>query len=160
MAESPGIYWDSCTFLAYINEEPNRVETVSELLERSARGEIRLYTSALSLVEVAFSKFEKDGQSLDDDALNRIDSLWDIVTVVDYQRRIGDLARALMRQAIIGGLTLKAYDAVQLCTAQWLSNNGAAVAEIHTYDQRLSDFTTTIGIEIREPYIQNPRLLP
>ena len=62
--------------LAYVNEEPGRVDIVSDLLESSFAGEIQIYTSDLSRVEVAFSNSEKSQQDLDEETQAKIDGLW------------------------------------------------------------------------------------
>ena len=49
------IYWDACSFLAYIKMEPDRspdVEAVLDEVERS-KGDRRITTSLISKVEVA-----------------------------------------------------------------------------------------------------------
>jgi len=54
------VYWDACVLLSYINEVTERVSVIDELLRQSRAGEVRLLTSALSQVEVAFAASEKE----------------------------------------------------------------------------------------------------
>ena len=155
------LYWDSCVFLAYVNEEPDRVGVVTDLLESSSNDEIKIFTSDLSRVEVAFSTSEQNKQSLDAQTEARIDNLWDdyVVTMVDFHIGIAGQARSLMRHAIENGWQMKPYDAVHLATAQWLSENGIRIDEFHTFDDRLDKFAPAAGFEVLRPYTQNPRLL-
>ncbi len=116
----PATYWDACAFLSYINEEPDRIDTVSELLECAARGEIRIYTSVLSRVEVAFSAAERQARILNPDTERMINALWNdgTVVMVELHEAITDMAQSLIRQAIANGVHLKPYDAAHLATAK------------------------------------------
>lgn len=61
------LYWDANVFLSYINEMPDRIQVLNALLEDSTsdHGTIKLYTSELSRVEVAFAASEQKQRSLD-----------------------------------------------------------------------------------------------
>ena len=162
MPETPqNLYWDACTFLAYVNEEPGRVDIVSGLLESSFAGEILIYTSDLSRVEVAFSNSEKSQQDLDEETQAKIDSLWAdrVVTMVDFHVGIAELARTLMVQALRHGWSMRSHDAVHLATAQWLFDNGVSIDEFHTFDEGLDKFGAILNFKICRPYTQNPRLI-
>lgn len=63
----PAVYWDACVPLSYINGMPERMPILDALLASSAQGEIQLYTSELSRVEVAFSAMEKEQRALDEE---------------------------------------------------------------------------------------------
>jgi predicted nucleic acid-binding protein len=52
------------------------------------------------------------------------------------------------------GLSLKTNDAIHLATAEWV---GASV--MNTYDDRLYKFNDLIGIDIKAPVAEQPRLL-
>ncbi len=69
------IYWDSCVFLAYVNGEEKRLPFLNALLESSAEGDINLYTSDLSRVEVAFAASEQMQRALDEEVERRINLL-------------------------------------------------------------------------------------
>ena len=156
------IYWDSCVLLSYVNEYPERIPTLEALLERSARGEVELYTSEISRVEVAFGASEQKRRRLDPESEQRIDSLWadpNVIVTVEYHRAIGQIARELMREAITRGWSLKPLDAIHLATAQWLLDVGVEVGEFHTYDRRLSRYAPIVGFDIREPQTPQPRML-
>ena len=161
MAETPlNLYWDSCLFLAYVNEEPERVQVVSDVLEESAVDTVKIFTSDISRVEVAFSITERDAQVLDPYTETQIDGLWDdnIVTMVDFHVGIAMLARSLARQAVLKGWSMKPYDAIHLATAQWLSENGIHIDGFHTFDDKLKKFSAIMGFNICAPYTQAPRM--
>ena len=156
------IYWDANTFLSYINEHPERLLTLETLLDTSADGQITIYTSALSQVEVAFAASELQQRALDQEQERRIDALWSdssTVEIVEYHDGIGGQARALMREAAVSGRSLKPLDAIHLATAQWLLIIGFPISEFHTYDRRLWRFGQSVQFNICEPYIVQPRML-
>ena len=156
------LYWDSCAFLSYVNALPDRIPTLEALLESSATGEIELYTSTISHVEVAFAASEQLRGALDREMERRIDSLWadpTVVVSVEYHGRIGEIAKDMMRGAITTGWSLKPLDAIHLATAQWLSSVGVDVSEFHTYDHGLFKYTPIVGFSICEPHTPQPRMI-
>lgn len=162
MPDKPAYYWDSCVPLSYINEIPDRMPILDALLESSSRGEIRLYTSELSRVEVAFSAAEKLQRALDEKTERPIASLWadpEVITMVEYHRGIEREAHRLMRDAITRGWSLKPLDAIHLATAQWLLNTGITIDEFHTYDRRLFKYGPIVGFKIVEPNTTQPMLI-
>ena len=162
MPDKPAYYWDSCVSLSYINEMPKRLSNLNALLERSFKGEIRLFTSEFSRVEVAFSATEKGEKTLDAETERRIDGLWvdpDVITMVEYHRGISLEARRLIRLAMTRGWSLQPFDAVHLATAQWLSNTGITIDEFHTYDRRLFKYGSIVGFKIMKPITAQPSLI-
>ena len=158
------VYWDSNTFLSYINELPDRAATLESLLDQSADiySPIKIYTSALSHVEVAFAASERERQTLDPEQERRIDGLWndpDAVVSVEIHQDIINIAKSLIRESITRGRSLKPADAIHLATAQWLYDSGVAILEFHTYDQRLMGYSDMVGFEIVEPYTAQPSLI-
>lgn len=158
----PDIYWDANPFLSYVNGHPDRLPTLDALLDKSASGAFKLYTSGLSQVEVAFAASEQKRRSLDPEEEQKIESLWSdpgVVEIIEYHDGIGRQARTLMRDAITRGWSLKPMDAIHLATAQWLLDNGYAVAEFQTYDRSLDKYGPIVGFRICEPFIAQPGLL-
>jgi predicted nucleic acid-binding protein len=147
------IYWDACLFLAYVNNEEDRVSLLEDLLDSDTN---EIYTSAISHVEVAFAASEKEQKALDLKIEERIGSLWsdtNAVESIEYHEEIGQLAKGLMREAITSGWSLKPLDAIHLATAQWLLNEGIEIQEFHTYDlQRLKKYESLVGFRIVEPH--------
>ena len=155
-------YWDANVFLAYVNDEAERMPTLAAILDMATRGEIQLHTSEVSRVEVAFGAAEQIQQALDPETERLIDNLWNnqaVVVRVEYHAEIGNRARTLMREAIARGWRLKPLDAIHLATAQWLVDNGVQVGEFHTYDRGLDKYGPIVGLKICEPYTAEPRML-
>jgi predicted nucleic acid-binding protein len=150
------VYWDACVFLSYINNYAGRAATIGALLDEAARGDIELVTSVLTVVEVSFGAVEQQRQRLSPDIEARINQLWlpsSPVKLVELHRLVADGARALVREAVGRGWSLKPADAVHLGTAQQLR-----VSEFHTYDERLPRFGSVVGFVIRQPFTPRPRL--
>ncbi len=159
---SPDIYWDANLFLSYINEYPDRMPTLDALLENSAAGSIKIYTSALTRVEVAFAASEQQRRALDVQEEEKIDGLWsdpDAIDLVEYHDDIGRQARSLIRDSITRGWSLKPLDAIHLATAQWLMRVGFSVSEFHTYDSTLERYGPIVGFKICQPYTPQPRMI-
>lgn len=152
------LYWDSDVFLSYIGAHPERIDTIASLLQEIKNDDDAIIvTSVIAKVEVAYAAQEKTQQTLDPEAEAAIDALWEdssIVELIDLSDHIALKARSLIRQAMQQGWALRANDAIHLASAQWLTG----VREFHTYDTRLKKFDILIGCEIREPWVQQPRL--
>jgi len=154
------IYWDANVWLSYINGEADRVPVLDALLADSSNkdGNIELYTSCLSEVEVAFASAEQLNKALDPSIEDQLDELWndrDTVTIIEHHHTIGVQARKLIRLGIEKGWHLRPMDAIHLATAQHL-----VVAEFHTYDSRLHKFSRDIGFTVTEPHVFQPRMIP
>ena len=163
MPEYPRIfYWDSCVFLSYVNGYPDRTPVLDVLLDESSKGSIKLHTSTLAQVEVAFSASEQKRKALDPLEEQRIDSLWadpEVLVSVEFHDGIGRVARGLMRNAIERGWSLRPLDAIHLATAQWLCDAGLNVEEFHTYDDRLPKYAAMLAFPILEPRVAQPRMI-
>ena len=158
------VYWDSCVCLSYINGIEDRLPILDALLASSVsdQGTIKLYSSALSRVEVAFGVNEKTSTVLDREIEQQIDTLWDdqgAIVTVEYHDEIGRIARALMRNTIPQGWKLKPFDAIHLATAQWLSAVTDKTIEFHTYSKDLPRYAPLTGYDIVSPYTPQPKLL-
>ena len=151
MSDEPRrIYWDSNVPLSYLNGVPERMPIVDELFRQARAGEIELLTSSISRVEVAFVQSEKSAKELDQQTEEAIDALWappSPIKTVEFYDLLGNRARALIRQGISQGWgQLKPMDAIHLATAQQM-----AVAEFHTYCERLQKWTDALGFPVTEP---------
>lgn len=159
-SQRQGIYWDADAWLSYINGEADRLPTLDALLADSSspKGNIEIYTSEVSEVEVAFAKSEQDNKVLDPDVEKQIDELWadrDTLKTIEYHHTIGIQARAIIRLAIEKGWQLKPMDAIHLATAKQCQ-----ATEFHTYDKRLLKYSNDIGFPIVEPHVIAPRMIP
>lgn len=152
MAEDPRrVYWDANVALSYLNGVASRVPIIEELFRQARAGEIELLTSAVSRVEVAFVQSEQKKQALDEEAEATIDTLWlpgGPIKTVEFYDLIGTDARGLIRQAVAQGWNLKPVDAIHLATAQRM-----AVAEMHTYCERLQRWSDKLGFPITGPQV-------
>ena len=147
----PRYYLDACSLLAMIDGEPIG-KTVEAVLVEATEGKIEVFTSVVSITEVAFSKIEQDKKKLSPEAEAKINKLWEPpspVKLVDVHELISKNARELIRDAVEKGLSLKPMDAIHLVTAQQMS-----VTEFYTLDKKLPKFTTVVGFKILEPHSQ------
>lgn len=114
------------------------------------------YTSILTITEVSHLAIEKQRQKLLPDTVTALDKLWNdrnLLTIIDLNRAIADLARDLSRQAIPRNWALRAPDAIHLASAYWLKQRvQRPLHEIHTYDDKLCKFDALIDIPICAPY--------
>lgn len=131
------VYWDSCTFLGLINQEPGKVNECTAVWNEAAKGEVSIYTSFFTFAEVFKTKCDSPAKPLSDEEDKKIEQLlrqqWIRPVVVD--ERIGIASRRLMR---LHPECKKPSDGVHLATALALS-----VEEMHTFDHsdllKLSD---------------------
>ena len=146
------IYWDSCCFLSLIEADPTRVPVLNAVAEEAERGSIRLYTSVLSIVEVAFAAAERDRRALDPQIAEVIDRLWHPSSpfqLVEIFPALVVRAKDLMRGAIpSGGAIPKPADAIHLATAERVG-----ASELHTYDHKLRNAGRNLPftLSVREP---------
>ncbi len=155
------VYWDACVWQTYVNGEPlDRLPIIDQILLESAKddGAVRLFTSEVSKVEVAFVVYEQQAGKLDPNAEAAIDGLWadrSALDITEYHALLGSTARWLIRTAVGKGWALKPMDAIHLATAKWLN-----VDEFHTYDERLFKFSQDVGFGIMRPNLLQPPLIP
>jgi predicted nucleic acid-binding protein len=145
-------YWDACVFLSEINANLDRVAVIEGILDDCAQGKTEIYTSILSIAEVAFAEAEKGSNSLDDKVREKIDKFWlppSPIKLIEIGEPILWDAKSLIRAAIKNGKGLKPADAIHLATAKRLSTIDA----IHTYDDKMMKHHDLIGCPIVEPSI-------
>jgi predicted nucleic acid-binding protein len=146
----PLIYLDSCVYLYYLEDDPDRAPVIGELFSRQRTGEIRIITSVITQVEVAFDSNEKESGTLDQAVAGRIDELWapgSPTEIIELEELIARRARRLVRYGVTEEWSLKPHDAIHLATA---AEYGAS--EVYTYDERWPKFSGHIGAKICEPY--------
>ena len=152
-------YWDANIFLYYLNGDSEKLPTLDAILEDiSKNGKDKIVTSVLSKVEVAWVASEKNTRALSQDEEARIDALWNdssVIELVDFNDEITHIARSLLRRSMARGWDgLKTNDAIHLATAEWVGAN-----EEHTYDAKLFRYSELIGLDIKTPVAEQPRLL-
>ncbi len=101
------IYWDSGIFLHYIEGTPQWMPILDALLEEASETrDLVIFTSSVSITEVAFAQVEKAGRALDPRLEAEIDALWNdrsAVKLVEYNEIIARHARTLLRRAVESG---------------------------------------------------------
>lgn len=129
MGNSPKrVYWDSCTFLGLLNQEPGKANNCAGVWNDAKNGDVLIYTSFFTFAEVFKAKCEGAAKPLTEEDDKKVEQLlrqaWIKPILVD--ERIGLSARRLMRHHTE---CKKPSDAVHLATALVLN-----VDEMHTFD--------------------------
>lgn len=150
------VYWDACVFLSVVNRIPERLPDLEAMMDAASKGDLRIYTSTLSKVEVAFAAGEQTKGTLDPAVEAQIDELWGTgspVKMVEFHDVLASDARQLIRDALPKGWSLRPADAIHLATAA-----RHRVSEVHTYDTPLLKYKDLIGIPILHPKAQAPMM--
>jgi len=129
LGEKPQYYWDACAWIALIQQERGRFDSLSYVIEEARNKKVEIWTSNFTLAEVYKRQcdgtqkglLEKQDQAFEDFILQ------DFVTRVQVDFDVGVLARRLLRTYPVIG---KPQDGIHLATA--LLNN---LDELHTYDR-------------------------
>lgn len=157
MPEPRLLYWDTDVFLSYLNEVPDRIETLRQILERVSKDKQQfIVTSSISKVEVAWLAHEKLNRVLSDEEQDRIDALWNDPSVVDFVELHDDVAlyaRDLMRSGMTKGWKLRAPDAIHLASAKSIG-----CYEVNTYDEKWEKYQEILDITIKKPSVLQPKL--
>lgn len=144
------LYWDACVSLSLIEGTPSRIPVIQSILDECDKGDVEIYTSALSIAEVAFTKSEKDDRLLDESTEKKIDTLWQPSSpfkLVDAYASLMYDAKSLMRRVHgSDGWSLKPADAIHLVTAERV---GADICQ--TYDGRWYRFSDCLNLRIEAP---------
>jgi predicted nucleic acid-binding protein len=128
---SPTYYWDTCLFLAWLNDEQRKageMDGVREIIARHRRREVRLVTSVLTQVEVLESRIPVGVETQFQGLLKRM-------TRLSMDTKVASLAHDLRDHytsaaAATGGKTISVPDAIHLSTAIHYR-----VDEFHTFDE-------------------------
>jgi len=129
LANLPRYYWDACAWIALIQQEPQRFESLSHIIDEAKKGNAAIWTSNFTLAEVYKRPCDGDwkGLSAVEDTPFEEFILQDFVTRVQVDLDVGILARRLLRTY---PAIRKPQDGIHLATA--LLNN---IDELHTYDR-------------------------
>lgn len=155
----PRIYWDACVFLAYVNGDADRIDLLRQLLDEAREGRFELFTSMVSVTEVAYGRAEQEQGAPDEGVLNQIGELWlagSPVRLVEFHRLIAETAREFVREIRLEeSERLTPLDAVHLATARHLG-----VSEFHTYDGplRSKGAASRFGFFVIEPRTDTPHI--
>jgi predicted nucleic acid-binding protein len=136
-------YWDSCTFLGFLKGEPDKIDACTAVLHHAERGDIKIVTSSITLVEVIKLKRKLPILKEDEEKIRRFfQHKWLILQ--DTERKVAELSRD-----IVWEYGLKPYDAIHVATAI-----RAKVNRIDTFDPDIIKLSKKIGdplITIGEP---------
>jgi predicted nucleic acid-binding protein len=162
--DNPLHYWDTCLFLAWINDEQRKsgeMDGVREVIERHKRREVRLMTSVLTFVEALESKLPVGMKNLFEGLLKRVER-------IGIDSKCASLAHDLRNYYTIqahenAGKMLSTPDAIHLATAILYRAD-----EFHTFDNDgdartlgLLPLSGNIGghrLKICKPEARNPQL--
>lgn len=124
MADRPKVCWEASPFIAVINDETGRGPTCFALLEAARKGEIELYTSTLTLIEVFKVPTSASEEAAEKTIQEFFRNRWIRKQTPDWFVAIE--ARRLQRQFP----HLDGRDATHLATAVYVGAD-----YLHTYDQ-------------------------
>jgi predicted nucleic acid-binding protein len=162
--DNPLYYWDTCLFLAWINDEQRKsgeMDGVREVIERHKRREVRLMTSVLTFVEALESKLPVGMENLFTGLLKRVER-------IGMDSKCASLAHDLRNYYATkahesAGKMLSTPDAIHLATAILYRAD-----EFHTFDNDgdartlgLLPLSGNVGghrLKICKPEARNPQL--
>jgi predicted nucleic acid-binding protein len=129
LAEKPRYYWDACAWIALIQQEPDRFDSLKYVVEEAKATNVEIWTSTFTLAEVYKRVCDDEQKGLlatqDQNFEDLILQTFVQRVQVDYD--VGVLARRLLRAH---PTIQKPQDGIHLATA--LLNN---VDELHTFDR-------------------------
>ena len=148
--KTPSCYWDACIFLHYVNATPDYLSVLDTLVDEAEQERVKVYTSTLSVAEVAFGQSEQAEGRLDAEIEAKIDGLWHPGSFVQplqelhffIVRSARDINRAILSKRG-NGHGIKAADAIHLASAKRLK-----VGEFHTTDKKLLALQNEMGAEL------------
>jgi predicted nucleic acid-binding protein len=127
------VYWDSCAWIGFFNEEPDKMTALRKIWEDGQKGKYEIYTSTFSYIEVLHGKTLYGESYNTDEKLEEYDGRVFLAFDQSHVKRaqldteVAKLARAF-RRLFHPSLTKRA-DAVHLATASYYN-----CEEMHTYD--------------------------
>ncbi|MBW4680668.1 MAG: PIN domain-containing protein [Microcoleus vaginatus WJT46-NPBG5] len=141
-------YWDSCTFLALLKNETDKINECISVIKAAQSGQVRIVTSTLTFIEVV--KLEKGKPKLPKEDEEKIRAFFkhEWISIYDVDRKIAELARELMWQYE----GLKPKDSTHVATAV-----RAKVNVLDTFDDGLIKLSSKIGdppLIIQRPFLQ------
>lgn len=152
------VYLDANVLIAYVADEQDRAGVVAAVLADARDEKIELFTSVLSIAEVAYVSTDQpdvDPQNSEE----AIDQLWvpaSPITVTDVSTRVAREARAIIRKSRGPATrTVKPADAIHLASA--------AISQcdrLFTYEGESTrgQWHGLTGLNIVEPFLDEPRL--
>ena len=135
----PGRYWDSNTFLGWLNHESGKMDLCEAVIDAAKAGQCRIVTSALTYAEVYWTK---RGVKLSPAQQTEITDLFNYswVVPVDLDRLTAERARQLMWDHP----HIKSWDAVHVASTIGVRSLGHIVC-FDTFDDDLIKLTGKIA---------------
>ena len=133
MARLPWVYWDACTWIAYINQEKeialkdsvfeNRFAMCLEILDRANGKKLEIVTSAFTLAEVCKNPEVRESP------LDNLPGFFErsYIVTVPVDMSIGRRAQHMQASGLV---SLNPADSIHLASAI-----RAKVSEFHTFDR-------------------------
>jgi len=137
------IYWDSDCFLGHFQAEDGKVEKCDGVLQKAARGEVLIVTSALTLAEVLWMREQPKLPKGKAEIVQRFFRR-SYIRIYNVSRKLSEAAQVLVWEN-----SIKPKDAIHVATALHL---GADALE--TFDKKLISKSGTVGnplLLIRQP---------
>lgn len=109
------IDWDTCIFLAWLQEEKHEVgvmEGIEEVVRKIHNNEVTLITSQITNIEVLESRLDSDARRKWKDVFNRRNCV-----MVDVNPRISEKSHFIRDYYDQKGIKLSTQDCIQLATA-------------------------------------------
>lgn len=138
-SKAPNYFWDSCCFIAYLNDERHayNIDDLEQYLDEAREGKSTIYTSTLVLAEVrpSFMKSHRAGSFSEfmDDFGGSIVLLDATPNIMQWAGYIRDLPYS---KANSNKRQLSTPDAIMLATCVHLEDDlGVKVDGFHTYDK-------------------------
>jgi hypothetical protein len=100
LVEKPRYYWDACAWIALIQQEPDRFDSLSYVVEEAKADNVEIWTSTFTLAEVYKRACDDEQKSL----LPRQDQIFEDLILQHFVQRVqvdydvGVLARRLLRK--------------------------------------------------------------
>ena len=127
-------YWDACTCLGLLRDEPDKVGACQEIIDQAEAGEIQIVTSALTIAEVLWLKGH-DRVPVEDREMVRNFFRNEYIVIHEVDRRVAEIA-----QDVVWDFNIKHKDAIHVATAV---DMGADVLD--TFDGPLLNLDGLVG---------------
>ncbi len=150
-------YLDSNVLIAYLANEVDRASTIQSMLDDAREKKTKVYTSVLSITEVAFLVTNEADDPIGSE--DSIDQLWmpaSPIQLLDISTRIAREARAIIRKSkSLGTKTVKPADAIHLASASIHDCDCVFTYEKVATRNRWAEL---IKLRVAAPFLDEPRL--
>jgi predicted nucleic acid-binding protein len=139
-------YWDSCVFLGWLKEEPDKIHQCEAGIREAEAGKLVIVTSTLTLPETLYLVKKEKPVSKEVREKIRVFFENDYILMAELDRPTAELA-----QDVVWEHGVKHKDAVHVATAASLRERHA-IEQLDTFDAPLCEFSGRIdGLSIGQP---------